>query len=99
MVFKINQNGVHGQEPLLPQNPQVVTLPFQGETVHPLQRKLQLMACLLSGQDSQGAAFGQGLKRSCSNRGEREPKNNTKCTYRNGFLFVVNGIQIPYNQL
>ncbi len=88
------------QEPaLLPQNPQLLTLPFQRETVHPLQGKLQLMGCLLSGQDSQGEAFRQEFKKSCSNHGERGPKNNTKCTYKNGYPFVVDDILIPCNQL
>lgn len=76
------------QQPvLLPKNPRVVTLPFQRETAHPLQRKLQLMACRLSGQDSQGVAFRQGLRRSCSSHGARGPKNNTKSTYKNGYFF------------
>jgi hypothetical protein len=88
------------QEPaLLPQIPQLLTLPFQRETVHPLQGKLQLMGCLLSGQDSQGEAFRQELKKSCSNHGERGPKNNTKCTYKDGYPFVVDDIPIPCNQL
>ena len=88
------------QEPvLLPQEPQLLTLPHQPEKTHPLREKLVLMACRLSGQASLADAFQNRLKKSYSNHGARELKNSMKPICKSGYPFVVNDILIPCNQL
>ena len=88
------------QEPvLLPQEPQLLTLPHQPGKTHPLKEKLILMACRLSGQASLAEAFQSRLKKSYSDHGAKELKNSMNHTCKNGYPFVVNGILIPCNQL
>ena len=86
---------------LIPNTRDSLHLPFNKGAVHPLllNRKLQLMACRLSGNPSRSAAFRRGLPTSYSRLGEQGRKNNIKSTFRNGCHTVTDGKWIFFNRL
>ena len=85
------------QQPiLLPKNKSNVTLPSKQGKKHPLGKKLELMACLLSGDPFQIEAFHQKLKQQYSTPGDLVRKNNIEYSLTNGSHMRINGMQIPF---
>ncbi|XP_067040975.1 uncharacterized protein [Acropora muricata] len=83
----------------IPKGPTTLLLPFNREKAHPLQKKLTLLACKLSGIPSQQEAFRKKLPKSYCNPGERVHTNNIPSTSGNGCCFAVQGVLIHTNQL
>ena len=69
------------QPVLLPKKESLLKLPHNRTKVHPLSPKLQLMACLLSGRDSDSKTFQHGLAISSWNHGGLGPPNSTECIW------------------
>ena len=63
---------------------------------HPILNKSGMIACRLSGKSCKQAAFQQALSASLSLHGGEEQGNNTLATSKNGYIFVVNGVKIPF---
>ena len=83
----------------IPKGPTTLLLPFNREKAHPLQKKLTLLACKLSGIPSQQEAFRKKLPKSYCNPGERVHTNNIPSTSGNGCCFAVQGVLIHTKQL
>ena len=79
---------------VLPKGPRTLTLPFNQEKVHPLQKTLILLACKLSGNLSHQEAFRKKLLKSYYNPGEGVRTSNTPLTSTNGYCFAVQGVLI-----
>lgn len=78
--------------------PSLLTLP--GKTsVHKIWDRLDLLVCLLSGDQSKIINFRKTLQTSLCRHGEKEPQNNTNVTSTNGRFSVVDGISIQFTHL
>ena len=84
---------------MLPRKEDTLHLPAQPQLPHPLHKKLQLLACRLSGISSQAEEFRQGLHRSLCNPGAQVPKNSIRLTTSEGRSSVVQGVLIPFHLL
>ena len=84
---------------LLPQASNIVNLPFNPETKHPLWKKLRLMGCLLSGNPWQTKAFRTELKQSSLTHGDQVRKNSTKFISESGTSLQVKEVLIPFSHL
>ena len=84
---------------MLPRMKNLLTLPFDSSQTHPLQPKMNMMACLLSGKDSSVQEFQHGLKTSCLNPGEQALKNNMPRISKNGLCLQIDNLLIPCNHL
>lgn len=73
---------------MLPQGRSVLQLPHT-DSPHPLHRKLQLLACVCSGDHSKRKVFRDRLQKSCWHRGEMQQKDSTPLIWRDGKCFVV----------
>ena len=82
----------------LPQSNHLLMQPHNG-ALHPLRKKLNLMACKLSGRVSNREMFQAKLLKSSSSLGQQERKSSTPHTSHNGLTFVVNGRVIPMTRL
>ncbi|MCG7878915.1 MAG: hypothetical protein N0C90_21665, partial [Candidatus Thiodiazotropha endolucinida] len=83
---------------LLPKDENLLTIP--GTTkCHPLRKKMNLMACLLSGDQSKVEMFLQKQPVSSWRRGDPEHKNSTRPTSRDGFATVVKGKLINFKRI
>jgi len=69
----------------LPKGPRTLSLPSNQERLHPLHKKLTLLACKLSGIPSQQEAFRRKLPKSFSNAGQGVHKNSILYTSINGW--------------
>ena len=83
----------------LPKGPRTLSLPSNQERLHPLHKKLTLLACKLSGIPSQQEAFRKKLPKSFSNPGEGVHKNSILYTSINGWCFAAQGALIHTKQL
>ena len=83
---------------ILPQSKKLLTQPVTGES-HPLSKRLYLICCRLSGNCSEREAFQKKFATSLCNRGEDPLSNNTGQVCLSGFVFVLNGLQIPYERM
>jgi hypothetical protein len=87
------------QEPvLLPRGKKTLRQVHSDES-HPLYRKLQLIACVLSGNPLKTKAFRQNLYASSCRHGENQLKNNTTLISPNGQFSVLDGVLIPFKRL
>ena len=84
---------------LLPKNKNLLSLPFAPNKAHPLAKNLILMACRLSGNTLETKNFQQELRISSFHPGDRQPKNNTVPTLKDGRSLLVNGLLIPCARL
>ena len=84
---------------MLPRKEDTLHLPAQPQLPHPLHKKLQLLACRLSGISSQAEEFRQGLHRSLCNPGAQVPKSSIRLTTSEGRSSVVQGVLIPFHLL
>lgn len=83
---------------LLPRGQRILQLPSSSE-FHPLHRKLQMMACVLSGKPTKPKDFREKRWRSCAPHGEIPLSDNTLRTCLSGTVFAVNGVTIPCLQM
>ena len=84
---------------LIPNRKDVLIHPLEKSRSHPLSKKLNLMACKLSGIDWKQREFRERQLRSLFPRRDQERQNNTTPTSNNSYFFVVKGIQIPVRPL
>jgi hypothetical protein len=83
---------------LLPSGPEMLKIP--GTTkVHPLYKKLTLMACRLSGMCCKNENFRRTLPISLWPRGGLELNLSTQCTYKNGFSTVMKNKLVTFKHL
>ena len=78
---------------VLPQSDSLLFLPHSN-AIHPLSRRLQLMACKVSGSPSIRERFQAKLPTSSCSRCPLVPKNNMPHISRNGTTFALNGMLI-----
>jgi len=69
------------------------------EEPHPLYRKLQLVACRLSGNPTKVQVFREKLYRSSVHLGESRPKNSMTLTCQDGLFSAIDGVWIPCKHL
>ena len=72
----------------LPQTDSLLFLPLSN-AIHPLSRRLQLMACKVSGSPSNRETFQAKLPTSSCSLGQLVPKNNMPYISRNGMSFAL----------
>ena len=77
----------------------LLQLPAYPMMTHPLHRKLNLLACCISGNPSLPKTYQKQLKTSSCAPGGKTQESNTLATSVNGQNFVVNGRQIPFLHL
>ena len=76
---------------LLPKQEDLLSLSHSPQTLHPLRRKLTMLACLLSGNPSRIKEFQRQLLSSLWPPGEMEQRNNTVPTLQSGKSLVIRG--------
>ena len=81
---------------MLPRKQDTLYLRAQPQLLHPLHKKLQILACHLSGISSQAEEFLQGLHRSSCNPAEQVHKNSIRLTNSDGKSFILQGVLIPF---
>ena len=84
---------------LLPQDENILYLPFNQNKSHPLGTKLKLMACRLSDHPSRIEEFHNQLRSSYSTPGETVLKNNIELIGKNGKRLLANNLSIPFVHL
>ena len=84
---------------MLPRKEDTLYLPAQAQLLHPLHKKLQLLACRLSGISSHAEEFRQGLRRLLCNPGAHVSKNSIRLTTSDGKSSVVQGVLISFQLL
>ena len=87
------------QPVLLPKEVSLLQLPHNRSKIHPLWPKLQLMACLLSGGDSDSKTFHNELAISSLNHGELGLPDNTGCIWISGQTLQQQEMKVPFIQL
>ena len=83
---------------ILPKGLRTLTLPFNQDKVHPLQKTLILLACKVSGNRSHQEAFRKKLPKPYCNPGEGVRTNSTPLSSTNGFCFAVDPYQATHTQ-
>ena len=84
---------------VLPRHQDLLSLSHSPQTLHPLRKKLTMLACLLSGSLSRTEEFRRKLLSSSWPPGGMGQRNNTVPTSQNGKTFVIKGKLIPFNHL
>ena len=84
---------------LIPNRKGVLTHPLDQTRVHPLFKKLNLVACRLSGVHWKQKEFQRRQQKSSWHLGEKERGNNMKPIQSSLSNFVVKGIRIPVLRL
>ena len=83
----------------LPCHRDLLTLPHNKDRVHPLAKKLKMVAVMLSGNSLKVKAFQNQLLRLSSTHGGKEQENNTVWPGTNGIYGVLLGVSIPLVRL
>ena len=83
---------------ILPDVTQILSLPHSN-SVHPLGKKLRLIACHISGDNSQCREYLEKLQTSSWPHGELRHRRSTTPTSVDGLPFAVQGIEIPFHHL
>jgi len=83
---------------ILPKSKTLLSQPGTDDS-HPMNSKLCLFCCRLSGNSSEREDFQKKFVMSCCNLGERPPSSSTNPAFRGGFSFVINGRWIPYERM
>lgn len=83
---------------LLRSRHKLLTLPHKPEALPPLGKKLDLMACRLSGRAFKVSAFLQELKKSCCSPAETVHGHSTVSISRSGKNLLYQGVSIPLVQ-
>ena len=82
----------------LPRHKDLLTLPHS-QMLHPLRKKMTMVACRLSGKHSEVKEFQRQLANSSWTPGDSEPGSSTAHTCDDGLTFVVNNKLISCNHL
>ena len=83
---------------LLPRKGSLLTNPMK-ETLHPLRKKIVLLACQVSGKRIESMEFQKNLPPLLWHHGEPVLKNNIKLSLRDGFSTALNGKLIQFHLL
>ena len=83
---------------ILPKGRLTLMQPHTGDP-HPLHKKLDLVACRVSGRTSKNRDFLKKLSMSSCRHGDQVQNHNITVTYPSGVLSVKNGISIPMYRL
>ena len=97
--FPLVMRSLVAQPVFIPAHKELLHLPYNQETVHPLHDRMNLLACHISAKPSAARRFRQGLETSYQHRGGEQQRNSTRAIWKNGTDTVVNGILIPFMQL
>ena len=84
---------------MLPRGKRLLRLPFNTDLVHPLCRKMHLLACPLSGKNSKTRDFLVNLRQSSYSHGVQVHGSSIQHIFRNGNNIALDGIQIPILQM
>ncbi|XP_046578019.1 uncharacterized protein LOC124285797 [Haliotis rubra] len=79
----------------LPRRMDLLTLPHNSE-LHPLRKKMTLLACFLSGKQWRSEEYRRTLTPSSFPRGGSLLKNSIKSSFRSGKCAVIKGKLIPF---
>jgi len=82
----------------LPRHKDLLTLPHTGE-MHPLYKKMCLIACVVSGNRSLQKEFQNQMPSSLRHPGENQLINNINYVGENGFFGATNGKLIRLDRL
>ena len=82
----------------LPRHRDLLTMPHSGE-MHPLAKRLKIIAAIVSGKRSRVEAFRQKLHSSSFSHGQRELTNSTDMHGNSGICGMVSGLVIPFIRL
>ena len=83
---------------MLPKGRLTLVQPHSGDP-HPLHKRLDLVACRVSGRTSKNRDFLKKLSMSSCHHGDQVPNHNITVTCPSGVFSVRNGISIPINRL
>ena len=81
---------------ILPRKTRTLFLPAQPEEIHPLHKKLELLACHLTGTSCLTKEFQKKLQNSSSNPGGQGHRNSIELTLKDGNYSVLQGKLIPF---
>ena len=81
---------------ILPRKTRTLSLPEQPQEIHPLHKKLELLAYHLSGTSCLTKEFQKKLQNSSSNPGGQGHRNSIELTLKDGNYSVVQGKLIPF---
>ena len=84
---------------LFPKQEDLLSLSYSPQTLHPLRRKLTMLACLLSGNPSKIKEFQRQLLSSSWPPGEMAQRNNRVPTLQSGKGFVIRGKSVTFSHL
>lgn len=84
---------------ILRKSKKLLILPCRPQEIHKIWNRLDLLACLLSGDQYLTTSFQNQLQISSWLPGEKQQINNTGVTCSNGNYSVINGKLIPYLHL
>ncbi|VDI55641.1 Hypothetical predicted protein [Mytilus galloprovincialis] len=74
---------------VLPKNKKIMNLPHDPQSVHPLHKKMKLIACLVSGVASENEDFLKKQPTYSCRLGNQVQRNSTKCISGNGSNIVT----------
>ena len=81
---------------ILPRKTRTLFLPEQPQEIHPPHKKLELLACHLSGTSCLTKEFQKKLQNSSSNPGGQGHRNSIELTLKDGNYSVLQGKLIPF---
>ena len=81
---------------ILPRKTRTLFLPEQPQEIHQLHKKLELLACYLSGTSCLTKEFQKKLQNSSSNPGGQGHRNSIELTLKDGNYSVLQGKLIPF---
>ena len=84
---------------VLPKQEDLLSLSHSPQILHPLRRKLTMLPCLLSGNQSRIEEFQRRLLSSSWPPGETEQRNSTVPTLQSDKSFVIRGRSVTFNHL
>ncbi|XP_076098942.1 uncharacterized protein LOC143068621 [Mytilus galloprovincialis] len=84
---------------VLPKNKKILNLPHDPQSVHPLHKKMKLIACLVSGVASENEDFLKKQPTYSCRLGNQVQRNSTKCISGNGSNIVTKNKLIAFKFL
>ena len=83
----------------LPRGRKLLQLPFDREQVHPLWRKMRLLAWPVSGKSYKSQDFRKNLQKSCLTPGDPAHRDNITPTWESGLNIVIDNVSINLHQM
>ena len=84
---------------LIHRHDQRLQIPTNINLLHPLRKKLNLLGCVISGDNSRKKIYQEKLKTSSCSHGDTAHKHNIPLTLKNGSTIVLNGMKVPLAHL